>query len=229
MHFHILQHVAFEGPGSIDDWLLSKHASVSYTRLFEAAPLPEPAEFDALVALGGPMSVNDEAVLPWLTAEKRFIAAAVQSGKPVLGICLGAQLIASALGARVYPGTHKEIGWLPVKRAQYTPQVFSFPEQATVFHWHGETFDLPEGAIRLAGSEGCINQAFQIGARTIGLQFHLETTPSNVEALISNCRDELIPARFVQSEPELRRVSPRFYSEVNNLMGQVLDYITRAF
>lgn len=227
MRFHILQHVPFEGPGSINTWLEAHQATVTTTKLYETPALPAVTEYDALIALGGPMSVNDETLLPWLVAEKRFIAEAVQAGKPVLGICLGAQLIASALGASVYPGPYKEIGWFPVQRAEeHKPDTFVFPQQVTVFHWHGETFDLPSGAAHLASSAGCVNQAFQIGARTIGLQFHLETTPSNVDALIANCGDELIPSRFVQTEADLRQTPPSVYVGINDLMSRVLDYIT---
>jgi GMP synthase-like glutamine amidotransferase len=227
MHFHILQHVPFEGPGSILSWLETRRADVTYTRFHEAPALPSGAEFDALVIMGGPMSVNDETALLWLVDEKRFVAEAVRAGKPVLGICLGAQLIASALGARVYPAPQKEIGWFPVNRVGQAPGGFLFPERVTVFHWHGETFDLPQGAVRLAGSEACANQAFQLGPRTIGLQFHLETTPASADAIISGCRDELVPSKFVQSESELRQAPASAYWVINDLMGRLLDYLTR--
>lgn len=197
------------------------------TRFFESTSLPKQSEFDLLVALGGPMSVNDEAQLPWLIDEKRFVRESVESGKPVLGICLGAQLIASSLGARVYPGAQKEIGWFPVHACTHQSHAFIFPEKMDVFHWHGETFDLPPGAIHLARSEACPHQAFQIGARTIGLQFHLETTPASADSLINHCRDELRPASYVQTEQDLRSVPANRYAGINQLMERVLSYITR--
>jgi len=228
MRIHVLQHVAFEGPGSILSWAQSRSATVTTTRFFENASLPEQSAFDLLVVLGGPMSVNDEAELPWLVGEKRFVRESVESGKPVLGICLGAQLIASSLGARVYPGPHKEIGWFPVYACGRDPDAFAFPDRTEVFHWHGETFDLPGGAVRLARSDACPHQAFQIGARAIGLQFHLETTPESADALIANCCRELVPAPYVQSEQQLRSAPASRYAGINRLMTSVLAYITRT-
>ena len=116
------------------------------------------------------MSVNDEAQLPWLRDEKVFIASAIDQNKGVLGICLGAQLIANALGARVYPNTVKEIGWFPVFAEPAQPGTFVFPKSTQAFHWHEETFDLPAGAVHLARSAVCRNQAFQFGTRAVGLR-----------------------------------------------------------
>jgi GMP synthase-like glutamine amidotransferase len=189
--------------------------------------LPDLADLDLIIAMGGPMSVNDEVEFPWLKEEKRFVADAIHGGKAVLGICLGAQLIANALGARVYPGPHKEIGWLEIESTSDNLDLFRFPKKATVFHWHGETFDLPLRATRLARSPGCENQAFQVGPRAIGLQFHLETTPESVESLIANCRNELVGGRFIQSEDELRKAPAAAYARLNGLMAEVLAYLTR--
>ena len=227
MKVHVLQHVPFEGLGSIESWLAARGATVNCTRLFESSHLPDGKDLDLVIALGGPMSVNDEADLPWLKEEKRFIAGAVKAGKAVLGICLGAQLIAGALGARAYPGPHKEIGWFDIESTADGADLFRFPKRATVFHWHGETFDLPPGARQLARSAGCENQAFQIGSRAIGLQFHLETTPASAESLLVNCRNELIAGRFIQSEDRLRKVPAVAYAAVNALMDEVLAYLTR--
>ncbi len=227
MKVHVLQHVPFEGLGSIESWLAARGATVGYTRFFESARLPDVADLELVIALGGPMSVNDEAELPWLKEEKRFVAEVVTSGKALLGICLGAQLLASALGARVYPGPHKEIGWFDIESTSDRSDLFRFPEKAMVFHWHGETFDLPPGATRLARSAGCENQAFQIGSSAIGLQFHLETTPASAASLIGHCRNELVDGRFIQSEEELRKAPMAAYAAVNALMAEVLAYLTR--
>jgi GMP synthase-like glutamine amidotransferase len=228
MRVHVLQHVPFEGLGSIQAWLRQKSAVVTNTRFFESEPLPEIPAIDLLVVLGGPMSVNDEEHLHWLRDEKRFIADAVNSGKSVLGICLGAQLIASALGARVYPGSEKEIGWFPVVGENQSPLSFVFPKSIKAFHWHGETFDLPPGAQHLASSKAYRHQALQIGDRVLGLQFHLETTPVGVEAMISNSRNELVPQRYVQTEAHLRGVPESAYREINALMTEVLEFLIRG-
>lgn len=227
MRVHVLQHVPFEGPGSILTWVQSQGATLTTTRFFESPNLPEQHEFDALIALGGPMSVNDEPSLPWLRPEKRFIGETIRAEKPVLGICLGAQLMAASQGTRVYPGPEKEIGWFPIVSCAQRSDCFVFPDEIEVFHWHGETFDLPANAIHLAKSEAYLHQAFQIGARAIGLQFHLEITPPGVAEILSHCRRELIPSRFVQSGASLRGAASSRYQTINALMENILFYLTR--
>ncbi len=227
MRVQVLQHVPYEGLGSIASWLESQKATTSYARFFEAARLPSPHSVDMVIALGGPMSVNDEDVLPWLISEKQFIRDAILRDIPVLGVCLGAQLIAGAMGANVYRNPVKEIGWFPVRAVPAATGNFRLPADCTVFHWHGETFDLPPGAVRLASSDGCKNQAFQINRNVIGLQFHLEATPESVSALVENCRDELVPGDYVQSEAELRAAPVSSFTAINTVMNQVLAYLIR--
>lgn len=229
LRVNVLQHVSFEGLGSIADWLAARvNTRVTFVRLYRGEALPPVDSADLIIALGGPMSVNDEALFSWLREEKRFLSEAITNGTPVLGICLGAQLIASALGASVYPGPEKEIGWFPVFAEPAQPEAFNFPAESTVFHWHGETFDLPQGAIHLASSAVCRHQAFQVGPRAIGLQFHLETTPASAEAMLTHCADELRSQPFIQSEQELRRAPAERYSAINALMANVLDYLVAA-
>jgi GMP synthase-like glutamine amidotransferase len=228
MRAHYLQHVPFEGPGSIVPWLAAAGYGMTNTRFFASAALPDPGTIDLLVVMGGPMSVHDEGEFPWLVSEKRFIREVIDSGTPVLGICLGAQLIASAMGAKVYRNPVKEIGWFPIHGiAANDSSFFCFPQSEKVFHWHGETFDLPPGATRLAKSEGCENQAFQLGRSVIGLQFHLETTPESVRELVANCRDELIPARYIQTEEEILSAGPARYQAIHRLMGGILSFLLR--
>ncbi|MFO7708080.1 MAG: type 1 glutamine amidotransferase [Desulfobacterales bacterium] len=228
MNVQVLQHVPFEGLGSIETWLSERDAVVRTTRFYHSAALPDLRTVDLVIAMGGPMSVNDEHEHPWLKQEKAFIKEAVGRGIAVLGVCLGAQMIANSLGARVFATAHKEIGWFPVQAVSSDAEAFRFPPRATVFHWHGETFDLPAGAIHLARSAGCAHQAFQVGRNVIGLQFHLETTPESVERIFHHCRDELVAGEYIQSEQALRAAPDTAYRDINRLMGDVLAYISRV-
>lgn len=226
MRVLVLQHEAFEGPAAIGDWLAGRQAEVTTLHLYRGDALPPHPDCDLLLIMGGAMSVNDEASLPWLVAEKRFVAAAMEKGTAVLGICLGAQLIASASGAAVYANSAKEIGWWPVVASDDDADSFHFPEQLTVFHWHGETFDLPPAARLLASSEACRHQAFQLGRRVIGLQFHLEMTPSAVALLAEHCASELAQGgRWVQSGEGLFAVPASYYAANRQCLQQLLDYL----
>ena len=225
MNVHILQHVPFEGPGSIAGWLTARRAHVGWTRFFEDPTLPAPESLDLVVVMGGPMSVGDLADYPWLAAEKAFLQTAIAGDCAVVGICLGAQLIAAACGARVYPNAEKEIGWFPVEGLSVQPGDFAFPPASKVFHWHGDTFDLPPKARLLASSAACSNQAFQLGRKVIGLQFHLETTPESLDAIIANGRHELVPGPFIQKEEEMRALASDRYATINRLMAAVLDHV----
>jgi len=224
---HVFQHVPFEGLGFIERWLSARHAQLSTTRFYEDPRPPNLDAVDWLIIMGGPMSVNDLTAHPWLAAEQRCIARAVADGKVVLGVCLGAQLIASAMGASVYPNKERELGWLPIERVaepRSGGMAGVIPDRLDVFHWHGETFDLPAQALHIARSAACENQAFAIGERVLGLQFHLEATPSSVTALIENCRGDLSPGRFVQSEEDMLRGGDRF-ERANAVMVSVLDHL----
>jgi GMP synthase-like glutamine amidotransferase len=228
MRAHYLQHIPFENLGSMEPWLISAGYAITCTRFFAGDELPELNDIDLLIILGGPMSINDENDFPWLVSEKIFIYDFIQSGKPVLGVCLGAQLIASAKSCRVFPNHEKEIGWFPVRGMRnISDSFFRFPDSVKVFHWHGETFDLPAGAVLLASSEGCVNQAFQIGRSVIGLQFHLETTPDSALKMVDNCRAELQPLMYVQTEAEILAAQPENYREINDLMNDVLSYLVK--
>jgi GMP synthase (glutamine-hydrolysing) len=181
MRVLIFRHVPFEGAGRLETALRDAGMAFDYADLYrDAAPVRDPAEYGALVFLGGPMSVNDG--LEYLRREEDCIRSAVSRGVPVLGICLGAQLIARALGAPVRRNPAKEIGWFEVRftAAAAEDRLFHGIGEETFFHWHGETFDLPAGAELLASSDLCRNQAFRIGERVYGMQFHPEVTPEMI-------------------------------------------------
>ena len=220
MRAHCFQHVPFEGLGAIEPWLLGRGFHITRTAFFDDETPPDPASDDFLILLGGPMSVNDP--LPWLSVEKAWLRRFLETGRPVLGICLGAQLIASALGAQIRRNPEPEIGWFPVEGLPVTDG-FGFPATFDAFHWHGETFDLPDGAIPLARTLVCENQAFRLGDRVIGLQFHLETTPESAAALIEHCGDELIDAPHVQTAETIRSTPASAFGQAHELLAQLLE------
>ena len=204
MRIHAIYHVPFEKLGAIEDWIIQKGHLLSETCLYNNQALPSPGEFDMLVLMGGPMSVNDKEY-HWIGPEKELIKAAIREGKIVLGICLGAQLIASALGCEVYRAREKEIGWYPVIFTKGRGRIPLLPGQdaMTVFHWHGETFDLPAEALCLASSEVTPNQAFLYRDHVLAVQFHLEMKPENFSMMINCTGDELREAPYIQSTVEL--------------------------
>lgn len=207
MRMHVLQHVPFEGPAAIAPWAQAHGFEMTSTALFENAPLPQVADFDWLVIMGGPMNIYEHGAYPWLEPEKRFIRAAIDAGKTVFGACLGGQLIADALGGKVTQNPHKEIGWWPVNLTQAGKRHAVFgrlPETFTPMHWHGDTFETPPGADAVAASEACQNQAFIYDNRVIGLQFHLEYTEESIEQMLLHCGDELAEGPFVQSAEAIR-------------------------
>jgi GMP synthase-like glutamine amidotransferase len=225
MHAVILQHHPIEGPGSLAPWLARHATTKQIVRLDDGEVCPAPDAVDLLIILGGPMSVNDEGEFPWLVAEKVFIRQIIDRQRPVLGICLGSQLIASALGAEVKPNPHKEIGWLPIEGLAVNAPL-TLPS-TTVFQWHGDTFDLPVGASLLARSEACVHQAFLYKDNVLALQFHLEATPELVQRFIETGSDEFVDAPFIQSPQEILGASADLYDAGNLLLEELLNRIIR--
>lgn len=224
MNIHLLQHVDFEGAGSIAGFARRHGHTLTTVKMYKNSPLPEPDSVDALVVMGGPMSVNDESEYPWLTAEKKFISRLIEQKKPILGICLGAQMIASSLGARVYPGPEKEIGWFPVHlapEAKLSTATQNWPENPVVFHWHGETFDLPAGSVRIASSDLYKNQAFIYGDRVIGIQFHLEMGEEDINRIITHCGDEITKSPYIQS-PQVMAGRTDLVGSTHKMMDSLL-------
>jgi GMP synthase-like glutamine amidotransferase len=198
MRMAVLQHVEFEGPAAVADWAAARGFPLRVFHLYRDTTLPSLSDFNMLTVMGGPMSANDEAQLGWLGPEIALVREAIAADKIVLGICLGAQIIAKALGARVYPGGTKEIGWFPVQRTGSHSLFDGLPDSFTTFHWHGETFDLPHEATSLAKSKITETQAFAVGQRVLGLQFHMEATAQSVRALLEGAGHEIGSGVFEQ-------------------------------
>jgi GMP synthase-like glutamine amidotransferase len=180
--------------------------------------------------MGGPMSVHDESVYPWLSDEKKLIERAIRARKRVLGVCLGAQLLADVLGARVYRNPHKEIGWFPLQLTQLATSsslVADFPESFTAFHWHGETFEIPAGARHLARNETCENQAFEFDGTALAFQFHLEVTPSAVRALVQNCRADIGSGQYQQPPDQILACQEEF-GIIRRLLYRMLDRLAAS-
>ncbi|MFI5133112.1 MAG: type 1 glutamine amidotransferase [Chitinophagales bacterium] len=211
MRVHFIQHVSFEHPGYLLEWAQDRQCSITFTKVFEKAFFPSANDFDLLIIMGGPMGVYEEKKFSWLKKEKQFIKNAIEADKKVLGICLGSQLVAEALGAKVYPNKEKEIGWWPVKKISSenaASLTAAFPDEFITFHWHGDTFDLPKNSTRIFATDVCPNQGFLHGTRVAGLQFHPEVTTALVAAMVEHEKEELVVARFIQTEEEIKNETP---------------------
>lgn len=223
MHVHWLQHASHEDLGCIGPWLARRGCRVTMSRLWAGEPPPATPDFDALIVMGGPMNIYEHDAHPWLLPEKRLIRAAIDAGRPALGICLGSQLIADVMGGPVTRNAHTEIGWFdvnlhPAGRAQ--PLFADWPDRFSAFHWHGDTFAIPPGAQNLMSSEGCAHQGYTIGDRVIGLQFHLEVTAADARVWLA--QEDLKPSRYVQEPGFILGELERFALN-NRLMLKLLD------
>lgn len=228
MKLHYLQHVPFEDPGYILQWAEIKGYQLTSTRFFENDALPAVDDIDWLIIMGGPMSVHDEDICTWMKQEKRFIKDFINRDKPVLGICLGAQLIAEALGAPVFRNHEKEIGWFPIQKLPANDKngaLTLMPKRMTVFHWHGETFELPEGAQHLAKSDACLVQAFSY-KNILGLQFHLEMMADGVERLVAECSNDITEGAFIQNS-EIIMNEIDFLEKNHVIMSSILDHMAK--
>ncbi len=212
MKIHCLQHLKNENLGSIGTWIFQREHTLMKTLLYENALFPEPEEFDLLLIMGGTMSVYQEEEYPWLKPEKEFVRKVLESGKPILGSCFGAQLIADVLGGKVTKNQFKEIGWHKVRSGQGKNlsstitgselPLYLFPE-FIAFMWHGDTFEIPSCAVKLFESEACPNQGFIYNGNVLGLQFHPEADRQWVRNLLNDSGHELVPGKYIQSEKEI--------------------------
>jgi GMP synthase-like glutamine amidotransferase len=209
MKIHCFQHVAFENLGTIENWAVSNNHSISYTYFFEKnISFPDLSEIDMLIVLGGFMNVDDEEQFPWLKSEKEFIKKAIDSGIKVIGICLGSQLISAALESKVLKSQETEIGFYPITFHQTAldSSLFRFLSNPyTVFQWHGDTFELPQGAQLSASSEGCKNQAYLLGTNILAMQFHIEMNETVLNEMLKHDGHELKKkGKYIQTESEIR-------------------------
>lgn len=223
MKIAVLQHADYEGPGEIARWAEERGHHVGYHLLHSGDRLPELDEFDLLVVMGGEMNIYQHRDWPWLRPESALIKSALEQGKRIVGVCLGAQLIADALGARVKQNEEIELGWLPVTWTDEARALFpSLSSQETVLHWHGDTFSLPAGAMRLAASEACAEQGFLIPQKCLAVQFHLETDVTLVRRFVES-QGKWPTGRCVQSPEAIMNEAGSFCERNKRLLYILLD------
>jgi GMP synthase (glutamine-hydrolysing) len=228
MKISVLQHAEHEGPAEIEVWAHKRFHHVVITRLDRGEPLPAWDSFDLLVVMGGEMNVYQYRDWPWLKAERELVEVALAAGKPVVGICLGAQLIADALGARVTQNSEIELGWHPVS---FTPEARGLfpdlPESVTPLHWHNDMFELPDGATRLAVSAACGEQGFVIPKKCLGLQFHFEVDPKSVLQFVQG-QGQWPKGPYIQSAEEVAANAETHHAANRQILFGLLDAFCKA-
>jgi GMP synthase-like glutamine amidotransferase len=203
MRIFFLQHDPLDGPGAMIEWAEARGHTVATCLICEGAPLPPIESFDLLVSLGGPMGAYEEDLLPWLGIEKQYLRQTVAAGKKILGLCLGCQLLAEALGGKAFRHTCKEFGWQPIEPLPQGADWFGTQKPFKAFQWHGDTYSLPPEAVQIATNEACDQQAFVIGNQVLGLQFHLEWTEQMARDALADPGAAPPKSPFVQSPEEI--------------------------
>ena len=228
----VLQHVAVEGPGRLALLLQQRGWALQTTALYAGEKLPAgPQEYQAIIIMGGPMGVYDEADYPFLRAEHVFLQRALAHNVPMLGICLGSQLLAKALGARVYRNPCKEIGWYTVDltpEGRTDPLLQGVSSPVLVFQWHGDAFDLPEGAVALASSPQCTHQAFRYGEGVYGLLFHLELVPAMIYSWLTTFQAELVGVREYIDPQRIVADIPRHLEQYYHVSTQIFTNLAQG-
>ncbi|AKB44876.1 type 1 glutamine amidotransferase [Methanosarcina vacuolata] len=234
MRIHCLQHLKNDTLGSIGTWIDDKEYKLTKTLLYENSFFPAPEEFDLLLIMGGTMSIYQEEEYSWLKPEKEFVKTVIEDGKPVLGSCFGAQMISEVLGGKVTKNPYKEIGWHTVRsieeNIEQSPSELKdsklpscmFPE-FTGFMWHGDTFEIPAGAVKLFESEACPNQGFIYNGNVLGLQFHPEANRQWVRNLIRDSGHDLVSGKYIQSEKEILG-QESFFDSSRNLAFSLMNW-----
>jgi GMP synthase-like glutamine amidotransferase len=228
MHIHYFQHVPFEGLSCIAGWAAKGNHEVTHTRWYENADTTALSNAEWLIIMGGPMGVYEQDQYDWMPGEIALIREAIQQNKKVLGICLGAQLVAAALDANVYPHTQTELGWYPLDLSfqdKAAPLASVLPQHFNTFHYHSDTFDVPAGATRFAASAACSHQAFIYGDRVIGLQFHMELTPQSLQDMVDVGTATIAAGGpFIQSKEKIYQ-HRNLLTQNNDIMFSLLDYM----
>lgn len=225
MNLHAICHAPFEGLSNISVWAKERGHSVTESHLDQTVFFPSHSHYDCLIIMGGPMGAYDEDVYPWLIDEKRFIDEAISKDKLIIGACLGSQILADVLGGRVYPQQEQEIGWFPVTlsaEGKNSPIFQGVPSSFTALHWHGDTFDLGKSCLHLAESECCKHQAFSYGKRVFGLQFHLELSETDAQALAEEDDLENKRGKYIQTPRDIFAAQETFI-QANVVLYRVLD------
>ncbi len=225
MRIHIFEHADFESPGNIIDIAKDKKYNITYTRFYEDFLLPNIDDFDLLIIMGAPMSVNEESEYPWLIEEKKYIRKVIENEKKVLGICFGSQIIADVLGANVYKNNHTEIGWYNIYKDQNNKSSFlsNFANEILTFHWHGDTYNLPEGSLPIFSSQATKYQGFTFKQNVVALQFHWEVKKENISSFIKNTNNQTYTGSFTQKPKDMIECSDSCKSNIK-LMEKVLAY-----
>jgi len=227
MRIHAIMHAPFEILGAIEKWVKEKNHLLSETHTYLNQKLPDVAEFDLLVIMGGPQSPLEIKKFPYLQNEIELTKQVIKANKPIIGICLGAQIIAEALGAETTPSEFKEIGHYPIqltKEGLEDPIFSHFDREFNVMHWHNDMPGLPTNAVLLAKSKGCSRQAFRYGDRIYGFQFHLEMTHELIKGMMEHCEADLAPGKYIRSREEMMLTDCTL---TNEKMFKVLNYMEK--
>lgn len=227
MNILFVLHAPFERPGFIETWAKKHNYKTQEVSPYKNEKCPDINEFDFLVVMGGPQSTLSIDKAPYLHDEIDLIKRAIKANKRILGVCLGAQLLAEALGAKTECSPNREIGMYQIElleAAQDDPVFGSFPSKFNMMHWHSDMPGIADGAILLAKSEGCPRQAFRYGDRIYGFQCHFELTKELVNEMIEHCGNDLKPDTYVMAPKELMSVD---YPEINLKMEKALNYLAK--